>query len=374
MASRAPDDSVTSTTSSTSFEGVLIVGGGYAGLHAARTVKEAGRPVAVLDEKRSHDFTTRLAGVAAGSTPVANATHQLDEFVPEVVIGSLSGVGDGEVTVDDGRKFTADAVIVTAGSRPIKPPIDGIEHALPLRSAAQALTIRAALQDTDSVVIIGGGATGVQLSAAIADHHPDLVVHIVDSEPRLLGPMNAATADGAQRILEQRGVHVHLESSVDSITADGVEADGARIDGLVLWAGGFEARANELDVDVREDGRILVEHDLRVLGMKRTFAAGDIAAHLDRHGNSLPMSAQIAVQAGAAAGANAVRLLDGEALEAPTLVQRGWVLELGGGRGLAEFGPVGLTSPLLDLIPPHLHKAIDLKTLFGIGGFRALRW
>ena len=362
------------TAATTHIDGVLVVGGGYAGLHAARAVESAGHPVTVLDQRDTHDFITRLAGVAAGSASIDDARRPLRSFQSRVETGAVTGIGDGDVTLDDGRTLTADVVVVSAGARPARPPIDGIEHALPLRSAEDALTIRTALRTADAVVVIGGGATGVQFSAAAAHHRHDLDVHVVDGEARLLSPMSAATGTGARRILESRGVHLHLESLVERITVDGVDADGEHYSGLVIWAGGFEARADELGVDVTDEGRILIGEDLRLVGMDRTFAAGDIAAHLDGDGNSLPLSAQIAVQAGTAAGQNAARLLEGKELEHPTLTQRGWVLDLGGNRGLAEFGPIGLTRPFADLIPPILHKAVDLKTLFGMGGVPALRW
>jgi len=362
--------------SPTHIDGVLVVGGGYAGLHAARAVAQAGHPVTVLDQRSSHAFVTRLAAVAAGTASADRAGHDLEAFQPTIEVGALGLVGDGTVTLDDGRTLTADAVVVSAGARPTQPPIDGIDLAMTLRSADDAIAIRTALDTATSLVVIGGGATGVQLSAAVAHRHPEMSVHVVDGGPRLLGPMSEATGAGAKRILESRGAQVHLDAPVERITSTGVDIGPAsrHIAGLVVWAGGFEARANELGVDVTGDGRILVDDDLRIVGMERSFAAGDIAAHLDDAGEFLPMSAQIATQAGTAAGENAVRMLDGKPLKQPNLVQRGWVLDLGGRRGLAQFGPLALTTPFADLIPPILHDLIDLKTLFGMGGVRALRW
>jgi len=397
MATSTPPDS---TSPPAHIAGVLVVGGGYAGLHAARAVEQAGHPVTVLDRDSTHDFVTRLAAVAAGNASASRAAHALDGFQPRTEIGSLSQIGDGTVTLDDGRVLTADAVIVSAGARPTQPPIDGIERALTLRSADDALAIRTALDTATSLVVIGGGATGVQLAAAVAHRHPNMSVHLVEAGPRLLGPMGAATGAGARRILESRGASVHLDTDVERITptgvdigqdsngdtdgdsegeasegeADGGPAGGRHIAGLVVWAGGFEARADELGVDVTGDGRILVDDDLRIVGMDKSFAAGDIAAHLDDDGTFLPMSAQIATQAGTAAGRNAACLLAGTAMQQPKLVQRGWVLDLGGRRGLAEFGPIALTVPFADLVPPILHDLIDLKTSFGMGGLQALRW
>jgi NADH dehydrogenase FAD-containing subunit len=106
--------------------------------------------------------------------------------------------------------------------------------------------------------------------------------------------------------------------------------------------------------------------------MERTFAAGDVAAHRDGDGGELSMSAQIAVQAGRQAGANAARLVDGAPLEAVRLSHRGWVLDLGAGHGVAQLGPLSLGAAPFDRLAPLLHTAIDLKHLQEIGGLAAM--
>ena len=184
--------------------------------------------------------------------------------------------------------------------------------------------------------------------------------------------MPAAFSSGATRILEGRHVQIHLGSSVERITKQGAIVDGALLEGLVVWAGGFSALAQRYGVPTAEDGRILVDEALRVHGSQRTFAAGDIAAHRDRNGHPLPMSAQIAVRAGSAAGRNAARAARGEPIAAVDLRQLGWVLDLSGHRGLAQVGPINLTAPGADLIPPLLHDVIDHKDLVEVGGVRAL--
>lgn len=352
--------------------GVVVVGGGYAGLHAARAAADAGVDVTIVDPDREHDHVTRLAAVAGGTAPPWRATTPFEDFGHELVVGRVETIRDGEVRLDDGRVVSADAVVVSAGAVPTQPPIDGIELAATLRTSADALALRESIDAAGRLVIIGGGATGVQLAGSASSAHPDLDVVLVEAADRLLTPMSEATAEGAHRILVDRGVRLHFGTGVERIDADGVEFDGGRIDGVVVWAGGFEARADGLGVDVSGDGRILVDDCLRIMGMERTFAAGDVAAHLDDERAFLPLSAQIAVQAGRAAGANAAAVVTGDDLRRPTLAQRGWVLDLGGRRGLAEFGPVALTGPFADLLPPLLHDAIDVKTEIGERGLVAL--
>lgn len=354
-------------------EGVLVVGGGYAGLHAAAVVQRSGVPVTVVDRTGRHDFVTRLAAVAGGTAPVEDASRPVRCFADLFAVASVVEVADGSVTLSDGRTVTADAVVVTAGSAPSRPPVDGIELVHDLRSAEDAVALRGSIARSPSVVVVGGGATGVQLAGAAAVAHPSLTVHLVEAATRLVGGMPDAFSAGAMRILEGRNVQIHLGSGVERITEQGALVDGTLLEGLVVWAGGFSALAHHYGVPTADDGRILVDEALRVLGNERTFAAGDIAAHRNAQGEALPMSAQTAVRAGTAAGTNAARAVRGEPVRAVDLRQIGWVLDLGGHRGLAQIGPINLTAPGVDLIPPLLHEAIDIKDLLEVGGVQALR-
>lgn len=351
-----------------SVDGVLIVGGGYAGVHTARSVRRAGCSASIVDPTGRHDFVTRLAAVAGGTAPTSDASAPLEEFVDTVILGTMTSVRDGEVDLDDGTTLIADALVVTAGARPIAPPIGGIDLAWPLRTEADALALRSEIDRADAVVIVGGGATGVQLAGAIASTHPSISITLIDGEDQLLTGMGGATSRDALRILTDRGVDVRLGNDIESIESDGVVLDGERIKGVPVWAAGFEARADEFGLPTDDDGRVLVDRFLRVKGWERTFAAGDVALHFAGDGAVLPMSAQIAVQAGDAAGRNAVRLARQDVLKEAKLGHKGWVLDLGGHRGLAEFGPIAITAPFLDLIPPALHWGIDVKHLIETRG------
>ncbi|MFK7919056.1 MAG: NAD(P)/FAD-dependent oxidoreductase [Ilumatobacter sp.] len=352
--------------------GVLIVGGGYAGVHAARAVRFVGRHACIIDPSGRHDFVTRLAAVAGGTAPMSDASASLEDFADRVIEASVRAIRDGEVDLEDGTTVTADAVVVTAGAVATQPPIDGIEHGRVLRTEGDAIALRGDIESTDAVVIIGGGATGVQLAGAVASAHPGVAVTIIDSADRVLAAMSSVIGRDAERILRSRGVDLRLGSAVDSIDTAGVVVDGERIDGLPVWAAGFEARGDRLGLPVDTAGRVAVDRFLRVDGWKHTFAAGDVAAHVDAAGEQLAMSAQIAVQAGEIAGKNAARLLRGDTLDRSRLSHSGWVLDLGGNRGLAELGGLALTAPFLDLVPPLLHWTIDLKHLLDTRGAAGL--
>lgn len=351
-------------------DGVLIVGGGYAGVHASRVVRERGVRATIVDASGRHDFVTRLAAVAGGTAPRRDASAPLEEFCDEVIVATVSDVDveSGVVKLDDGRRLGADAVVITAGAVPSQPPIDGLEHAAVLRTADDALALRETIRDASSVVIVGGGATGVQLAGSIRARRRATAVTLIDAADRLLAGMSSQLSADALRILSGRRVDVRLGAGVDSITPEGVMVDGELIAGVPVWAGGYDARAESLGVAADESDRMVVDEMLLVDGSSTVFAAGDVAAHRDDDGNELAMSAQIAVQAGTGAGENAVRLIAGEELRAVELSHLGWVLDLGGNRGLAEVAGRPLSAPFLDLLPPLLHWGIDVRHLIETRG------
>lgn len=369
--------------------GVLVVGGGYAGLHAVRAAERAGVAVTVVDASPEHSFVTRLAGVAGGTAPQTDASVPLRDLVDNVLVGRVSAVGDGWIRLEDGRVLQADAVVVTTGAQVARPAIPGLDRAGTLRTAADARALRGRIAQADAVVVVGGGASGVQLAAAAARAHPGTAVHLVEGGASLLPGMAPTLGANAARILDQRGVRVHLRTTVEQISEDGVHTARGTIPGLAVWVGGFAADASSLGLPVDGEGRVVVHDDMSVQSMQRTFAAGDIAAHRDGTGAPLPMSAQVAVRAGTAAGRNAALRTKGAPTRPVHLAQMGWVLDLGGGRGLAELGPLPgpslelggrrlelgpfpLAAPLLDLVPPLLHDGIDAKNLLEIAGPGAL--
>lgn len=359
-----------------SFDGVIVVGGGYAGLHAASAVQRANVPVRVVDPSPTHDFITRLASVAGGSAPAHDAAVPFVALGRSVESAVVRRVGDGVVTLDDGRVVEAAAVIIAAGSKPASAPIPGLAHARTLRTAVEASELRADVDGADAVIVVGGGATGVQLAGAISAAHPRIAVTVVERDQRLLAGMAPVLGHHAAHILVQRGVTLRLATNVTEVDDSGAMLDsGLRVDGLVVWAGGFSSAGVTLGENLStRDGRIEVDPELRVLGWRRTFAAGDVAAHRDRSGRPLPMSAQIAVQAGTGAGQNAARVAKRRTTHQIWMAQRGWVMDLGGGRGVADLDGLTIASSGLDRLAPLLHLAIDAENLVEIGGLGALRW
>jgi NADH:ubiquinone reductase (H+-translocating) len=362
---------------------VVILGAGYAGAHAARRALAEGAHVTVVDPDGHHAFTPRFAAVAAGRAPIGDVAAPIDDLLDVEVVADLAVAIDPDersVTLGSGATLAYEALVVTTGAEAAAPPIDGLaEHGHALGSVEDTLAVRDLVRrlagpDSDDVasrlIVIGGGATGIQLAAEIAHHRPSVPVTLVEREPRLLPSEPGPLRRGARRILRSAGVDVLLGRAVARVDADGVElADGTWLDGTVVWAGGWRARGSALLPDVpTENGRLRVGPDLTVRGLDGVFAAGDTAAHHDPLGGELPMSAQIATQAGAVAGHNAVAWAAGQHHRRALLLELGRVIDLGGGVGVARVGPVRLARRPLDRLVPVLHLAIDLRHVWQLGG------
>lgn len=302
-------------------------------------------------------------------------------MVPEATIEPHRAVRIDEHTdavsvhLDNDQVITADAVVVTAGAEPARPPIKGWANARPLRSAADALAIRAALDTSDGLVVVGAGATGCQLATTAAITHPDLRVTIVDGADRPLPGFRSSLGKRTKEILIERGVELRLGERVSTIKKHSAVLDesGEQVDGLVVWAGGFQALGDAFGLGATREGRLVIDPMGRTAGSTRVFAAGDIAAHTNARSELRPMSAQIAAQAGKGVGVNVAAFLTGKKLDALTLNDLGWVVDLGGGQGVAEVLGIPLADRFTDRLVPLLHTAIDYRNLWQLGGVSFMR-
>lgn len=352
---------------------VVVVGFGFAGAHAVSTLLAAGRSVVVVEPTGNHQFLTRLAAVAAGTQPLTDRAVRIDAmFDIPVVTDRAVAANEGSVTLESGRIIEAEYVLLTAGAEPIEPPIKGLHHAMPLRSAEHAVAIRRRLDDVDEVVIVGGGPTGCQLAGAIRVAHPDIAVSLVDGGDRLMSNFDPRLGEYTLHVLEQRGVKVTLSDEAASISADGVTLEsGRQVSGAVMWTAGF--RPTMTGFGPTEAGQLVVDQHARVSGFATVFAAGDAAGHIDASGEPYAMSAQIAAQAGKQVGRNLDALLDGGPIESLDLKDRGWVVDLAGGVGVAEILGIAVARPGFDRVVPFMHDAIDLRNLWQLGGVEFVR-
>lgn len=353
---------------------VVIIGAGYAGSHAAVAARRAGDvEVVVVDHDGWHGFLPRLAGVAAGRLRASDARSPLRELTDvEVVHAGVVSIDDeaGELVLDDATTLHADAMVLTVGSGSPAGSVPGSsEHAATLHTPEDALRLRRRLARTQRLLVVGAGATGVQLAAEVAAAHDDMDVHLIEVAGRVLPAEPARLGRDAARVLHRVGVHLHLGSEVARIDRGGLRlGDGRHLAGTVVWAGGWRAQADTLLPDAPLlHGRAVVTSDLRVSGLRRVLAAGDVAAHRDVVGRPLPMSAQIASQAGAVAGHNAAALATGGTTRVARLLELGRLIDCGD-RGVGRVGPFPLGWGPTDRLVPLLHLGVDLRHLWQLGG------
>lgn len=255
-------------------ERILILGGGYGGALAAARIAKRGVPVTLVDANSALVERIRLHQVAAGDDVAPIPYSRLFRDLPVEVVQARVTAIDRErrrVQTTDGE-VAYDKLVYALGSVSETP-----EHAV---SVGDPLTIRARLRDAKHVVIVGGGLTGIELTAEIAERHPHLDVTLVDS-----GLLGADMSSRARRHLLQ-WMHDHhvtlLENTrVTSVDEEGVTfADGQHLfASVVIWCGAFRVSeiAREAGLEVNARGQVVVDEHLRSSDPS-IYAIGDAAS------------------------------------------------------------------------------------------------
>ena len=317
---------------------VVVVGAGFGGLSAARALAGPDVDIEVLDRRNHHLFQPLLYQVAtAGLEPsdIAYAVRGVVRRQPGVRFSAAEVVGadlDAKVlTTAAGREIGYDTLVLAAGAKTADFGIEGVaEHAFGLKTLDDAMAIRQHLleqfeqcaveptlveEGALSVVVVGGGPTGVEMAGAMSElftrvmraDFPELdltkvQVELVEMAPEPLTPFHPKLRQHAIAQLERRGVRLHLGRSVKEVSDDGVLLD----DGTFLraatcvWAAGVEAEplGNLFGLETSRAGRIVVDETLRVPGRPDVFVIGDLAAATDKSGALMPQLAPVAMQQG----------------------------------------------------------------------------
>lgn len=324
---------------------VLIVGGGFAGLYAARAIKHPAARVTLVDRRNFHLFQPLLYQVATGGLSPANIAtplrgllgrrKQSQVLLAEVVDFDIPG---RQLILADGR-LTYDTLMVAAGSRfnyfghddwePLAPGLKSIEDATEIR--ARVLTaFEMAERTTDAqarrrwltFVIAGGGATGVELAGALAeisrytlrhDFHSidpsEATLLLVEGHDRLVGAFPSDLAQRTAETLRKLGVTIRTGAMVTKIDSGGVTIQqGEKTETIpaatVIWTAGVRAAklsdrlARATGAPADRMGRIVVEPDLTIPGHPDIFVLGDMAHFAPPGGEPLPGLAPVAMQQG----------------------------------------------------------------------------
>src|SRR4051812_29263323 len=358
---------------------VVIVGGGFAGVGCARRLAgEDGVHVTLIDRNNYHQFQPLLYQVATsqlGSSDVAFSLRKLfrDERNVDVKLADVASLDPATrtVTTADGQRFTGDAVVLAAGSQPNFFRTPGAqENAFPLYSLGDAQRLRSRIigvfEDADrdpalldqgalNFVVVGGGATGVEIAGALADliaetmsvEYHDLAVsaaqiHIVDLGHTLLAPFSDRAHDYVAKVLGRKGVRLHLGVAVTEVAPGHVTlADGTTIrTRCVVWGGGIMAPpvAGAAGLPQGRGGRIDVLPDLSVAGMPGVYAIGDVANIPGPDGDAHPQLGSVALQSGAAAADNLLADFAGKPRKPFHYHDKGIMAMIGRGAAIAEVG------------------------------------
>lgn len=354
---------------------VVVLGGGLAGVSCAQRLADGGLTVTVVDRHDYLQFQPLLYQVASSQLPAQDVAGPLT-----TVFGDQDGVtveqadvvkvsfADRSVTTADGRTFTADYLVVAAGSQPNFFGIPGAaEHSFPMYSVADAERLRLQLRaflataehgadDTQAepvdIVVVGGGATGVETSGAIAEIITVLGeqeklknparIHLVDRGTALLPQFSDKAHRYAMEKLAEHDVHVMLGTGVARVDAGAVHFDDGTTlaTSTLIWAGG-SAGAQVTQHAGRapgRGGRVDVEPDLTVAGFPGVYAIGDAANIPDKEGRALPQLGSVAQQSGRHAAKNILHAVAGEKATPFRYKDKGIMAMIGRNAAVAEVG------------------------------------
>src|SRR5882724_2918295 len=339
---------------------VMIVGGGFGGLRAARALKSAPVEVTLIDRRNHHIFQPLIYQVATGSLAAGDVAAPLRSIFrrqknTRVLLGEVVDVDPAarNVVLADGAAFPYDALIVAAGTqssyygheewRQWAPSLKSIEEALSIRhkilyafEVAERISDPAQRRAWLTFVIVGAGPTGVELAGAIGEiaretlrndfrsiHPEEAEIILLDGAPRVLMSFPEDLAEKATRSLGRLGVQVKCGEMVQHVDKDGLTiASNGQADTIaaktVIWAGGITASplgkilAARTKAETDKGGRIKVQPDLTVPNYPDIYVIGDLASAADEHGKPLPGLAQVAMQGGAYAGKAILRRVKGQ--------------------------------------------------------------
>ncbi|GMB79230.1 NAD(P)/FAD-dependent oxidoreductase [Shinella zoogloeoides] len=317
---------------------VVIVGGGFGGLEAARHLAAGPFRITVLDRRNHHLFQPLLYQAATASLALSEIAWPIRSLLSRyrnatTLLGAVSGVDTAgkAVLLEDGRRVAYDTLILATGARhayfghdewePHAPGLKTLEDATTIRRRILSAFERAEwLTDADerrrllTFAIIGAGPTGVELAGTIAElahetlrrdfRHIDTRearVVLVEAGPRILAAFTEDLSAYAERALARLGVEVRTGHAVSQCSVEGIELGGEFLPaGTILWAAGVAASpaAEWLGVPADRAGRVIVAPDLSVPGFADIFAIGDTAHVPMGEGRTVPGIAPAAKQEG----------------------------------------------------------------------------
>jgi len=362
---------------------VVIIGGGFGGLAAARGLKRANVDVTLLDRTNHFTFQPLLYQVATAALAPSDITAPIRWILrrqknTEVLMAEVREIDPVRriVRYDEGREISYDYLIVASGSRhayfgheewePYAPGLKAIEDASEIRRRFLLAFENAEKSDDPreqeeylTFVIVGGGPTGVELAGAIPfiakkalvkdfrkiDTRRTRVI-LIEAGPRVLPTFPESLAAHATQDLRDLGVEVRVNSFVTGVGADGVSIGDEKIRArTAFWAAGNLASAvgKFLGAPLDRAGRIHVNPDLSVPSHPEIFVVGDLAT-LVQDGRLIPGVGPAAIQEGAFAAKNIVRELTHRPRKDFRYWNKGDLATIGRSRAIADFGFIQISG------------------------------
>lgn len=357
---------------------MIIVGGGFVGLNAAKGLGRT-RMVAVtlIDRMNHHLFQPLLYQVAMAGLSPAEIAAPIRSLLSKyrnirVLQGEVQGVDlEGRSVTTHFGSLPYDYLVLACGARhtyfghneweAFAPGLKSLEQATEIRHRVLLAFERAEREEDPgqrkknlTFLIIGGGPTGVELAGSIGEMSrftlardfrridPSVTrVILVEAGPRILPSYSEEMAGRAARDLESLGVQIWTSSPVTRVDADGIEIGPERVQAAtVLWAAGVQASSlgQNLGADLDRYGRVVVEPDLSLPGHSEVFVAGDLAHFAHQTGEPLPGIAPVALQQGRCIAQTIVRELQGQPRLPFRYLDKGQMATIGRNRAIVEMG------------------------------------
>jgi NADH:quinone reductase (non-electrogenic) len=385
---------------------VVIVGAGFGGLEAARTLRRAPADVIVVDRQNHHCFQPLLYQVATAALSPADVAWPIRHILraqqnATVLMAEVGGVDTQQKLVrTDFGEWPYDYLVIATGAMhsyfghdewsDVAPGLKRIEDATRIRrSILIAFEQAEVMTDPDeqrrllSFVIVGGGATGVEMAGAIAEIARQTLAtdfrridprsaHIVliEAGPRLLPTFPPGQSDYVRETLMNAGVIVKTDTRVMNCDVRGVDLDSGRLDAAtIIWAAGVTASPAALWLGAEADraGRVKVNPDLSLPGHPEIFVIGDVAAVADRKGRPVPGIAPAAKQMGQYVGKLiAARIAGGGTRKSFRYIHRGDLATIGRRAAVVKFGRLQLRGFIgwLFWSVAHIYFLIGLRNRF----------
>ncbi len=383
---------------------VVILGGGFGGLYAAKALKRAPVDLTVIDKRNYHLFQPLMYQVATGSLSPGEIAAPIRGVLDRqkntrVLLGEVVDIDPvaKQVLLKDGASCPYDSLIVATGSksayfghdewRTWAPSLKSIEEATMIRHKV-LVAFEAAERSSDAVernalmtfVIVGAGATGVELAGALGEiahrtlkhdfrsiNPADAKILLVDAGQRILPTYPEALSRKAAKSLERLGASIRTEVMVTEIDAEGVtvktDTGHERIPArTVIWAAGIAMSdfgrqlAKRTNAEVLKPGRVKVNPDLTIPNFPDIFVIGDLAYATKEDGTLLPGVAQVAMQGGAYVAKTIAKRIKGERQIKPFhYFDKGDLAVIGRGAAVANIFGLQLSGFLAWLVWLFIH-------------------